>query len=58
MDLFNRILKLRRNVNPSEFSLQDDGNGPFISRWDSSESKPTDAEIANLAAYLNAQNIN
>ena len=48
--MYNKILKLRKNINPSEFDLQDnsDGNGPFISRWDSSETKPTDAEIAGV----------
>ena len=50
MNLYNRITKLRPNANPTDFDLQDnsDGNGPFISRWDSSETKPTDAEIASV----------
>jgi len=49
MELYNRILKLRPNVDPSDFDLQDnsDGNGPFISRWDSVETQPSEADIAN-----------
>ena len=48
MELFNRILKLRPKVKPSEFRLQDDGKGAYISKWTSSETKPTDAEIASV----------
>ena len=47
MDLFNRVSKIRPKVNASEFELRDEGKGPYISRWDSSEAKPTDAEIAS-----------
>jgi hypothetical protein len=50
MELFNRIIKLRPKVKQADFDLQDnsDGNGPFISRWDSPETKPTDAEIDSI----------
>ena len=46
--MYNKILKLRKNINPSEFELQDDGSGAYISKWTSSEIKPTDAEIASV----------
>jgi len=46
--MYNKILKLRKNIDPSEFELQDDGSGVYISKWTSSEIKPTDAEIASV----------
>ena len=46
--MYNKILKLRKNIDPSEFELQDDGSGVYIRKWTSSETKPTDAEIASV----------
>ena len=50
INLSNRIQKLLPSVNLEDFDLQDnsDGNGPFITRWDSSEVQPTLAEIASV----------
>ncbi len=62
MNLYNRICKLKRNVPKDQYELMDlsDGNGPFISRWDSSETKPTDEEIRSvddtLPTWIEAQN--
>tara|TARA_R110000803_G_scaffold438_1_gene1465 strand:+ start:349 stop:651 length:303 start_codon:yes stop_codon:yes gene_type:complete len=48
--MYYRILKLRPTLTGSEFLIADnsDGNGPFIAAWTSSESQPTDAEIASV----------
>ena len=50
MNLYNRIMKLRPSVSDQDFRLQDnsDGNGPFISKWESGEAQPTEAEIASV----------
>lgn len=51
MELYNRVLKLRPDVNPDDFDLQDnvtDGQGPFISAWRSDQSKPTLSEINSV----------
>ena len=50
MILFNRVMKLRPSVNPDDFLLRDlsDGNGPFIAEWRSSETEPTQEEIASV----------
>jgi hypothetical protein len=50
MQLFNRILKIRPNVNSDDFELQDnsDGKGPYISRWDSDLTQPTKEEISSV----------
>ena len=47
---YNRILKLRPNVNPDDFGLGDDsqGEGVYIYRWDSNESIPTTAEFDSV----------
>ena len=46
MHLFNRVRKLRPDVSVEDFVIQDDGAGPYIAVWKSSESKPSDDEIA------------
>ena len=50
MELYNRIMKLRPEVDPNDFRLRDnsDGNGPFIEEWLSSETQPDDNEIASV----------
>jgi len=45
MNLFNRVRKLRPDVNVDDYVIQDDGSGPYIAVWKSSENKPTDDEI-------------
>jgi hypothetical protein len=46
--MYYKILQLRKNIDPTDFQLQDDGNGPYISKWTSSEPKPTDEELASV----------
>ena len=48
--MYWRIKKLRPKVSDADFSLDDDGtgSGPVISRWESSETQPTDEEIASV----------
>ena len=46
MNLFNRVRKLRPDVSVDDYVIQDDGSGPYIAVWNSSENKPTDEEIA------------
>ena len=45
MNLFNRVRMLRPNVSVDDYVIQNDGNGPYIAVWNSSENKPTDDEI-------------
>jgi len=59
--MYNKILKLRPSIDVESFELQDnsDGKGPFIASWTSSETQPTDAEIASVddskATWIQAQ---
>jgi len=62
VNLTNKINKLRPKVSLREFTLVDDsdGKGPYISRWESSETKPTQAELDSVddspAIWIAAQN--
>jgi hypothetical protein len=62
MNLTNKINKLRPTVLLSEFSLADnsDGQGPYISSWESLETQPTQAELDSvddsLPTWVEAQN--
>ena len=50
MDMMNRLLKLRPNLDKGDVSIQDnsDGNGPFIVEWNSAEIQPTKVELDSV----------
>ena len=39
------LLIIFPDFNEGDWTLQDDGNGPYIKAWNRSEPEPTDAEI-------------
>lgn len=43
--LYFAIKHIYPNISDSEFSLQDDGAGPYIKTWAYSQPQPTQAEI-------------
>jgi hypothetical protein len=47
--MYEQVLKARPGVAPTDFSLRDDGIGPYIERWDDPRPKPTQAEIEAVA---------
>ena len=49
MDLCRRIFKLRPTATVDDFVLVDNGDGPFIEKWISTEiTQPTQEEIASV----------
>lgn len=47
MNLVQAILGLYPNLSPiTDFSVQDDGSGPYIKNWTNSNPRPTDADLA------------
>jgi hypothetical protein len=44
--MYQAIKQLFPGIADSEFTLQDDGKGPYIARWDRPEPQPTAEELA------------
>ena len=44
--MYHAIKYLFPGIADSEFSLQDDGAGPYVERWDRPEPKPTPEQLA------------
>ena len=50
MSLFRKIQKyIEMNSGAGSFQLQDDGNGPFISKWDVNIDQPTLDLVTNIS---------
>jgi hypothetical protein len=44
--MYDKIKQLFPGIADSEFKLQDDGQGPYIARWDREEPQPTAQDLA------------
>lgn len=56
--MYYAIKHIYPNIKDNQFTLQDDGNGPYIKSWSYSEPRPTAAQITTaegqIAARLNS----
>lgn len=43
--MYYKLLYLFSDLKDSEFTLQDDGQGPYISQWNRPDPQPTQAEL-------------
>lgn len=53
--MYNAIKHIYPNIRDNQFTLQDDGNGPYIKSWSYSESQPSLAQLETAETQLSTK---